>query len=204
MDRQRVRSARLLLTATWLAGLCGCAAAPAPNLYRLDPLAETEAQAATPGPALGIGPVTFPAYLDRLEIVTSGGGYLLLPADSERWAESLAENATCVLAENLSLLLGTDRVTRYPWKKGSDVDFQIVVDVIRFHGELGGNCVLTARFSIRNAAGTALAPPRRLTFNQPAGGPSHADMVAAMNRALEALSREVAARVAELAAGLRG
>ncbi|MBI4881226.1 MAG: membrane integrity-associated transporter subunit PqiC [Planctomycetes bacterium] len=200
MKRQRVRFARFLVAAVSLAGLYGCASTPAPSLYRLESLAEARPEGAGPGPALGIGPVTLPAYLDRPEIVTSGGGLRLLSADSERWAESLAENATCVLAENLSLLLGTDRVTRYPWKRGSDVDYQVVVDVVRFHGELGGACVLTARSSIRDSAGALLAPPRRSTFSEQAAGPSHADMVAAMNRALEALCREIAASVAELAA----
>ena len=90
------------------------------------------------GVALGIGPVALPDYLDRPEIVTRSSGNELSLADFDQWAGRLEDNFTRVLAENLSSILETDRVSLYPWKSSTPVDFQVTVEVSRFERAANG------------------------------------------------------------------
>jgi uncharacterized lipoprotein YmbA len=64
--------------------------------------------------SVSIAPVEVPDYLDRLQIVTRDGNNGLKLAEFDRWGGSLGENIATVLVENLSLLLGSDRVFTYP------------------------------------------------------------------------------------------
>ena len=47
---------------------------------------------------LGIGPIRFPAYLDREQIVTRTAQNRLDISENDRWAEPLEENFTRVLS----------------------------------------------------------------------------------------------------------
>ena len=58
--------------------------------------------------SLGVGPVRLPGYLDRREIVTRVAQSRFDVSENDRWAEPLDENFTHVLAQNLSVLLGSD------------------------------------------------------------------------------------------------
>jgi uncharacterized lipoprotein YmbA len=42
------------------------------------------------GPAIGLGPITFPKYLDRRQIATRTGPYELEFVEFDRWAEALS------------------------------------------------------------------------------------------------------------------
>ena len=48
---------------------------------------------------LGIGPIKFPGYLDRQEIITRRGENRFMMSEHDRWAEPLEENFTRVLAQ---------------------------------------------------------------------------------------------------------
>ncbi len=58
------------------------------------------------GPSVVVGPVTFPAYLDRNEVAVRVSPSELKYATAERWAEPLVQNFTRILVENLSSALG--------------------------------------------------------------------------------------------------
>ena len=51
--------------------------------------------------AVGVGPVEFPEYLDRHSVVRRTGANELLVAEFELWGQSLRENFTQVLGQNL-------------------------------------------------------------------------------------------------------
>ena len=63
--------------------LAGCAGGKMPRLYVLTPIGAVEATRDAGGPAIGVGPVVMPQYLDRPEIVTSAGSRLQF-ADLDR------------------------------------------------------------------------------------------------------------------------
>jgi len=197
------RSIRVVLT-TGLAllGVAGCSikSETAPSrFYMLRPLpadaAGLEARSAEAGPALALGPVNVPAYLDRPQIVTRAPGTEVKLSEFERWAEPLEDNVAAVLADNLAKLVPTERVSAYPDRLQLDVDLRVAVDVIRFDGVLGGDVVLEVRWSLVSGAEEAPVRRQQSRFVQPANGPAYADLVGAMSRTLDALSRELAQEI---------
>jgi uncharacterized lipoprotein YmbA len=144
-----------------------------------------------------VGPVRLPGLLDQPQIVTRPGADEIDRAEFHRWAEPLADSVPRVLAENLAALRKAERVTLFAWDSAQAVQRQVVVDVMRFDGALGGDVVLDARWRILATDGKELAANRSL-LTQPTGGTGYPAVVAAMSRALAALSREIAATLETL------
>jgi uncharacterized protein len=96
-----------------LLGLGACASTPS-RFYMLNTLAPSEgissASQAEQGPVVGVGPITFPKYLERPQIVSRASRHQLALGEFDRWAEPLQDNFSRVLAENLSLLIPTDHI----------------------------------------------------------------------------------------------
>jgi uncharacterized lipoprotein YmbA len=185
-------------------GLCSlvvamtaCAGSSAPaKLYVLTLAPEARVaplESAVPGgPALGLGPVRLPGLLDQPQIVTRRGADEINRAEFDRWAEPLADSVPRILAENLAALRKTERVALFAWDPAPSVQRQVVVDVMRFDGALGGDVVLDVRWRVFAADGEELAANRSV-LTQPTGGAGYPAVVDAMSRALAALSREIAA-----------
>jgi uncharacterized lipoprotein YmbA len=147
---------------------------------------------------IGLGPVTLPPYLDRPQIVTRASQTRLDLAEFDQWVAPLQDTVARVLAENLSLLIPTDRVLLHPWPRAADIDYQAIIDITRFDGTTGGEAVLTARWSIVGADGKELML-RKAHFSTPAEGQDYEATVTAMSRTLEALSRDIAATIQTIA-----
>jgi uncharacterized lipoprotein YmbA len=145
-----------------------------------------------PDLTIGVGPVTLPPYLDRPQIVTRASRTKLELGEFDQWAAPLQDTFARVLAEDLSLLLGTDRVLLHPWPRTTDVDYQVTVDVIRFDGGVGGEVVLAVRWSLIRADGKELTM-RKTRLQAPANPRDYEATVTAMSRILEDLSRDIAA-----------
>ena len=108
-------STRVFLTGLCLVMLAGCGITKPSRFYILTPVEEPgAADHAIQGPAVGIGPLRFPDYLDRPEIVHRSGDNQVHYAVSDRWAEPLKATFSRTLAENLSVLLPTDHILRPP------------------------------------------------------------------------------------------
>jgi hypothetical protein len=174
----------------------GCANTKPSRFYTLSPLAtsegETQGSAEGLGLAIGVGPVKLPEHLDRPQIVTRTSRNELRLAEFDRWAGSLQDDFSRVLAENLSILLSTGRVSLYPWRRSVPIDYQVVVDVNRFDGELGGNTWLIARWSVFGGRDKEVLFMRKSRIIEPSGAQGYRAMAAAQSRALANLSREIA------------
>jgi uncharacterized lipoprotein YmbA len=198
--RTRMLRSGLLLFAAVAVGLGGClggTSAPT-RFYTLVPVVTPLAGTlAKPGLSVGIGPVAIPAYLDRPQIVTRQGSEELSLAEFNYWAEPLKTGVPRVLADNLTVFLGTDRVSLFPWAKAPAGQVQVVVDVTRFEGVTGKEVVLNARWRILGSDGTELVV-RQAAITEATGGAGYDALVAAMSRALSTLSRDVAAAVRDL------
>ena len=182
--------------------MVGCAGSSAPTrLYVLTPGPEAAVVPSGAGaacsPALGVGPVRLPGLLDRPQIVTRRGADEITQAEFDRWAEPLADSVPRVLAENLAALQKTDRIAIFPWNPDGSVQYQLVVDVMRFDGAVGGDVVLDARWRILATNGKELEINRSV-LTQPTGRTGYQAVVTAMSHALAALSREVAATLETL------
>lgn len=179
--------------------MAGCSSPPT-RFYVLSPLA-LGAPATGREPAVGVGPVELPDYLDRPQIVTRSGQHELTLAEFDTWAEPLKGNATRVLAENLAMLLPSRKIATYPWKRSTPVDFQVTVKVTRFDRSEGGDAVLSARWSILSGDGDRELFSRESRYAEPPAGNGYGDTVAAMNRALAQFSRDVADAIKAKAGG---
>ena len=183
----------------WGGGCLGGASAPT-RFYTLVPTASPPSEAspitAERGPAIGVGPVTLPGYLDRREIVTRRGGEEIELGEFDRWSEQLKDGATRVLGENLAILLRTDRVALLSWRGSHPVQYQVAVEMARFEGA-GADVTLEARWRILGGDGKELAL-QRSTVTEVVGAPGYGALVAAMSRALGALSRDIATAIRDL------
>jgi uncharacterized lipoprotein YmbA len=178
-------------------GLGGCAGtSPPANFYVLSSITESAAASAVVGNesriAIGVGPVNLPDYLDRSQIVTRSSPNELKVAAFDRWAESLKSSFPRVLTENLSALLNTNQVAVFPWRKAIPVEYQVIVDVVQFDAESGGNAVLIARWSILGDGGDKLYVIKKSTFTVSTNKDDYAELVSAQSQTLAEFSREIA------------
>ena len=192
----RIRVLSALVTVLALCGGCLGRSDP-PRFYVLTALEGSAAADSSPGPALGVGPVTLPRYLERTGIVTRRGLELDV-ADYDRWAEPLTDGVSRVIAANLSTLLGTKRVVVFPWPNGTPIQYQVVIDVVHLDGRLGGEVVLETRWRVLGPEKTERVH-RASIVAEPIGQPGYPGLVAAMARTLARFSRGISDTVKALA-----
>ena len=148
---------------------------------------------------MGIGPVDLPQYLDRPQIVTHTAGNELNINEFNRWAEPLQQNFARVLASNIGELLDTDEAFVFPWGGSVSVEYQVRIEVSNFIGQLGGESLLVARWSIIGENGSKVLMARRSQLEAKSSNASYEALVIAMNQTLANLSREIAAAIRSLA-----
>ena len=119
-----------------------------PQSERLHPIANDKLDL-----AVGVGPVELPGYLDRPQMVTRASATRLDMAEFEQWAEPLQDSVARILAENLSLLLSTNDVELFPWKRSTRFDYQVIVSILQFEAEASGSVWLRARWTILDDSG---------------------------------------------------
>jgi len=100
--------------------------------------------------SIGLGPIDFPGYLKRREIVTRISGDQLHLSQSKFWAESLDSNFQRVLGQDLGRQLGTQRIVLFPWYGRSRIDYQVEVQVQRFDTDDTNRSQLNARWIIKD------------------------------------------------------
>lgn len=189
------------LTATFLIGLgllilAGCGTTKPSKFYLMTPTTETaDVQSATENPAVGIGPITLPAYLDRPEIAQRLGDNQIHYAGSHRWAEPLRVSFTRVLGENIGAMLPTDRITIHPWGRSVSVDYQVEVDVSRFDSDTSGNVVLAASWKVTRIVDNSTLARKKTRYTETASGLDYAAIVAAQSRAIGKLGREITEQI---------
>jgi len=166
-----------------------------PRFYTLSPLTEDKAMAKSDTQArdtrIGIGPIKVADYLDQSKLVTRTGDNRLLKAEFDLWAGALKDNLTNVLAENIGLLLPTERIFIYPWRLSEPVDYQVILDVVRFDGDLEKEAWLVARWSIVGGKDKELLEVDRSSIREPMTGSGYEALVTAQSRALARLSHEI-------------
>ena len=182
--------------------LAGCAGTEPSRFYTLAPMPGTDAkilsQAESQALSIGVGPVRMPDYLDRQPIVTTSNQHRIKLSEFDRWAGSLKDDFSRVLSENLSILLSTNRVSLFPWRRSMVIDYQVEVEVYQFDGELGGDASLMACWTIFGGKDNKALAMKKTSFTEPAGSPGCEAMVAAQSRALMHLSRDIAVAVKSL------
>jgi uncharacterized lipoprotein YmbA len=186
--------------------LAGCrSSAPPVEFYTLNPLDDMEGQVNTAEAdqklSVGVGPVEIPEILDRPQIVTRSGPNKLQIDEFHRWAGRLDENFARVLAQNISLLLGTDQVVVYPWQADFKPRYRIALEVRYFEGQWGEDVLLEVLWTLASQASQKTLTARKSVIKEPLSATTFEALVAAQSRAIAQLSREIVREVQNLQSG---
>lgn len=183
-----------------LAVMSGCSRSPRVNFYILEPTAK--AAAAVPAqnaPTVAVAPITLPEMVDRPQMVVRVDGSRVDILEMHRWAEPLKSGIPRLIAENLSRLLGSAQVSTYSQNAASEADYRIFVDIPRFEST-ADSVTIDALWTIRRPA-QGSQKTGRSQVHEPRGGEGYEGLVWAYNRALAAVSNDIArAILAEWAA----
>jgi uncharacterized lipoprotein YmbA len=175
--------------------LASCSTTPAVRYYTLNPFPEMQPDSsqAVSGDtlAIGVGPVKFPKFLDRPQIVTRKSQHRVEVSEFHRWAGSFSEDFLRVLAKNISVLLPADRVAAYPWTDQFSPTFRIPLTVEQFDGQIGGNVVLNVTWSVWNQNDANQAIFKHTRIKEPVSPGDYDALVEAQSRAIGTLSRAI-------------
>jgi uncharacterized lipoprotein YmbA len=172
--------------------LAGCGSSPPQRYYAF----ETAGGAAAAPPAraaysVAVGPVTVPALVDRPQIVLSTGPNRVQLAEQSRWAEPLKDSIPRVLAADLARLLPDAHVTPYAQAAISRPDYRVLLDVQQFESALGSAAEIDALWVV-NVEKDGSQVTGRTVRREAVGGNSEEALVAAHERALAAVSQDIA------------
>ena len=145
-----------------------------------------------------VGPVKLPLYLDRTDIVTRASPNRVEIADFAQWAGPLLENFPRVLAENLSILLSTDRVAIFPELSPVLFDYNVNVYVTRFDGMPGDKAYLRARWIVLGKKRKKVLFEKHSVLEQPTENDSMEALIQAKSVTVAEFSREIAEAIKQL------
>jgi uncharacterized protein len=169
------------------------------RFFTLTPIGEPGANPGMlAGRVLGIGPVTFPPYLDRPELITRVGPNEVRSAAFDYWAGSLAKQFETTLSHDLQTQLGPSSVSTYPWYAGAQPDLVVEVDVLQFERAVDGQAHLQARWRLRKGKSGEVLRAGESNLAHPAA-PDAGSTVAALSELLGKFSRELADAVGSTA-----
>ena len=144
-----------------------------------------------------VGPVTVPEIVDRTQFVLRSSPSRVEIDELARWAAPLKSEIPRVVADHLARGLEGARVSTSAQRAAALPDYRVLIDVQRFESIPGESATLQAQWEVRGRIGAPLAG--RFIATEPAGA-GYEDLAAAHSRALAALSRDIAAAIAQLRA----
>jgi uncharacterized lipoprotein YmbA len=175
--------------------VAGCGATPASRFYTLS--ATSAPVAKSSGMSVAVGPVSIPAVVDRPQIVVSEGPNQVRLEEFNRWAWPLQNNIAGVVAENLTALLGTPRVTLLSQSTSGETEYRVLIDVQRFDSVPGQAATLDAVWSVRRSK-DGKVETGRTTVREPVQASDYQALAAGHSRAVARLSQDIANAVRAL------
>lgn len=176
-------------------GLAGCSflkpAKDSTQYYLLTPVASTSGGAVAP--AVGLGQIKMPAYLDNTSLVVRKGTNEVQYLDTAIWAERLDVGFQRVLAADLATLLPTDQVRLSAWQQ-DEVAKEVYVNVEQFDVDTAGKGILIARWRILSPGGDKVLKAERsvLTHQGPPPDSGASGAVATQSELVADLARQLA------------
>ncbi len=145
--------------------------------------------------SVGVGPVSIPDYLDRPQIIVRTSENRLELKEFDKWAGSLKHDVPRVISDDLSTLLGTDKVFTFPWTTSLNPKFEVKIDITRFDGNEKGEVVLDAKWVVMTKSGRKTLAMERSIIKRHAEKPGIEELVSAKSMALGELSRIIANKI---------
>ena len=191
-----VRALLFFLLPVWL---MACSTSPPTDYFILMATASPVA----PAPhidrhIIALDPVEIPQYLRRSHIVSRSHGNHLKISRFAVWGDTLRDNLSRVLLENLSTLLGTHRIFP-PFALGrARPTLRIVTLFSQFEPDSDGTVTLKARWHVVHApTGKHLALRHTHLVSSPVNPPNnYSGVITQMDLLLTQLSQEIAQEVA--------
>lgn len=180
----------LLLSLT----ISGCGTTQPARFYLLSASANAP-QNSSANINIGLGPVQFPAYLDRSKIIIRTSANSFATAEHHHWAEPLETNFTRVLSQELGNALPNAMVTPYPWRSGRQIEIQALIEVLNFDSDSHNQARLKVRWELLDASKKSLAAPQQREYAKTARNSDHETRVAAMSECVTALAQALAEEI---------
>ena len=174
--------------------LSGCGTSPKTQIYILNTLNRDAPPAISDAQniVIKVGPVSLPATLDQEPIVSRIGSNMLLADEFNRWSGDFQKDVERILGENIGILLPTSHINLSRETGLLALDFQIIINVREFDGELGGNVILNASWTVVGKAKNKSIIARKSVLTEKSNGTTYQHYVAAQSRLLARLSQEIA------------
>jgi uncharacterized lipoprotein YmbA len=188
-----MRTMLLIAVISGLGLLGGCSTSPKANFYTLDPTTLTRTDAPVQVAVL-VGPVSVPEFVDRPQIVTRAAGNEVEIDEFARWAAPLRVDIARVMAADLSSLLGSDLVSSSDAGWDTDKVWRVRVNIVRFDSALGDAVTIETLWAVRPPGKTDFVAGRSLK-REAVDGKGYPALVAAHDRALAAVSKDIATAI---------
>ncbi len=175
--------------------IAGCGSSPSAKFYILNTVDRNVSVSAAPmqdhSVAVKVGPVSIPDTLDHSQIVTRSGQNMLILNEFNRWGGDYQSNIQRILGENISILLPTDQVILSSEVSLVSADFQVVINVREFDGQLGGIVTLNADWTVTHKGKEKTVMAKKSILQENTDGSDYQAYVAAQSRLLAKLSQEI-------------
>jgi len=192
-----IRYVTYLMGMVLLMLLTGCVTRNAPDtnyfsLFSLEQMGSTVTMADSPSFKIGIGPVNLADSLRRSQIVTRSNSNQYAFDEYNKWAGPLEKDLAITVGNNLAFLTGASSVDYYPWQPYFHPTHRVVIGIERLDGELGGEVVLEARWSIVSPDGKKTLKEQRTVYRRTAAGAGYPDLVLEESLLVGDLCRDIA------------
>ncbi|APA87700.1 PqiC family protein [Paraburkholderia sprentiae WSM5005] len=174
--------------------LLGACKSPTTNFYTLSPDGSLTSTGASRPIAVVIGPITIPDVVDRPQIVTRIGNNEVELNEFERWAQPLNGGIGRAIAADLGALLNSQRISVFDAVHDPAVVWRVRIDVMRFESVPGRDVTVDVLWAVR-PPGNGRAVTGRSVARENVSGPGFEPVIAAHDRALASVSRDIAAAV---------
>lgn len=180
--------------------LSACGSSPPVSYFTLSAVVPSVKDAPPATYSVAVGSAAIPDAVDRPQLVSRIDANRVAIDDFTRWAEPLRSGIPRVIAENLARLLPGARVSAHPNSSPQDADYHVRLDVQQFESAPGDSVSVEALWTVRPARGGDVLKGRS-RVQEAVQGHDVAALLAAHDRALAVVSREIADAVRAAAAG---
>jgi uncharacterized lipoprotein YmbA len=193
MKKQTILLTSLIVTSLLIAG---CGTSPKSNIYILNTIDRDASESSkTHNIVVKVGPISIPDTLDQAQIVTRKGSNTINVDEFNRWSGDYQSDIRRVLGENISILLPTDQITLGQEVVLLPIDYQVIVNIREFDGELGGLVILNADWTVAGKRKDKKVVSQKSVLKEQSKGPDYKSYVAAQSRLLAKLSEQISNQI---------
>ncbi|HZS62783.1 MAG TPA: PqiC family protein [Gemmatimonadaceae bacterium] len=184
------------IAACWV--IAACRTSPPVQFFTLTAVVPDHASGAEGLVPIQVAAIHVPPSLDRQEMVSESTATQLTVSDQHRWGAPFGDILRRVLTQDLADRLPPGAVL-YADEPAPAHVHEVVVDILRFVAEPGGQVVFDGSWSIVSATGDTVVASRHLRLRQPAPPGDYRQQTLAMSRLVGMLADTVARAVVSAA-----